>query len=659
LKQKAIVVIILALAFLMSLTPWIHFTMLVTANPIPIPTPPIMSEEYINATISRTDGKLLARVNGTYPFEGGGSYYVTMYYPVPQDADKISVKMDETSLDWSYSDWTYPTVIGDWPMIYWETDPPYTFTIETYYEHFVPLNNGNYTFLYAMGTGKFLDYYTKETTAYVSVSISKDVAYSDSLINVYTITEDGVWKPANYNIAQQDETWVVTLTVVSPSWYPLTEDLLITIEGSKTWTVDDDGPADFHTIQEAVNAASLGDIIFVHSGTYYETVVVNKTVSLIGEDRNTTIIDGDLTKNVIEVTSDNVIISNFTMINSKGLGIYDSNGNTIKSNIIKGNQRGILLNQSSNNMIKNNIISGNWAAGVYLYHSNNNIIMNNNISNNGVIFMMLWYSLDGIDLYDSNNNTIFHNNLIGNTVSNRGTNSVNTWDNGYPSGGNYWGDVDYFGSDLYSGPYQNETGSDGIGDTPYIVDANNQDNYPFVNPWFLDKTPPVAEAGPNQTVYEDTPVTFDAGASSDNVGIVSYVWTFVDVTPQTLTGITPTYIFTSPGVYLVTLNVSDSAGNHATDKVTITVLSLPPEDLVQRLVETIDTWNLLRGTENRLTSKLEGALHLLEKGNENGAIHKLMGFMSQVEVLREKKLTSEQANYLIAEAQKIIDLING
>jgi len=59
--------------------------------------------------------------------------------------------------------------------------------------------------------------------------------------------------------------------------------------------------------------------------------------------------------------------------------------------------------------------------------------------------------------------------------------SNNTWDNGYPSGGNYWSN--YTDADLYSGPYQNETGSDGIGDTPYVIDAENQDNYPLMNPW--------------------------------------------------------------------------------------------------------------------------------------------------------------------------------
>jgi hypothetical protein len=56
---------------------------------------------------------------------------------------------------------------------------------------------------------------------------------------------------------------------------------------------------------------------------------------------------------------------------------------------------------------------------------------------------------------------------------------LNFLDNGYPSGGNYWSS--YNGTDVYSGPYQNETGSDGIGDTPYPIDANNTDRYPLIH----------------------------------------------------------------------------------------------------------------------------------------------------------------------------------
>ena len=83
-----------------------------------------------------------------------------------------------------------------------------------------------------------------------------------------------------------------------------------------------------------------------------------------------------------------------------------------------------------------------------------------------------------------------------------------------------------------------------------------------------------------------------------------------------------------------------------------------PSDALAELIDTIETWSLPKGTENSLTSKLEGALHLLTIGNENGAVHKLIGLIKQAEALQGKKLLEDKADYLIAEAQKIRDLIN-
>jgi parallel beta-helix repeat protein len=106
--------------------------------------------------------------------------------------------------------------------------------------------------------------------------------------------------------------------------------------------------------------------------------------------------------------------------------------------------------------------------GVSLYGCSKNSISGNNITANG----------GGINLEDSSNNTIYHNNFIGNAFQVSSDGSSNTWDNGYPSGGNYWSD--YNGTDLYSGQHQNVTGSDGVGDTPYVIDANNTDDYPLM-----------------------------------------------------------------------------------------------------------------------------------------------------------------------------------
>jgi len=96
------------------------------------------------------------------------------------------------------------------------------------------------------------------------------------------------------------------------------------------------------------------------------------------------------------------------------------------------------------------------------------------------------------EYFDSSNNTIYHNNFVNNTNQvYQEENFNNTWNEVYPSGGNYWSD--YNGTDLYSGPYQNITGSDGIGDTPYVIDANNIDHYPLMNlysptPFYVART---------------------------------------------------------------------------------------------------------------------------------------------------------------------------
>ena len=82
-------------------------------------------------------------------------------------------------------------------------------------------------------------------------------------------------------------------------------------------------------------------------------------------------------------------------------------------------------------------------------------------------------------------------------------------------------------------------------------------------------------------------------------------------------------------------------------------------DEIRRLIEVIRTWNLPKGIEKSLISKLEDALHLLEMGNEDGAVSELRSFISKVEDLRGKKLTNEQADYLVSEAQRIIGLIGG
>jgi parallel beta-helix repeat protein len=140
---------------------------------------------------------------------------------------------------------------------------------------------------------------------------------------------------------------------------------------------------------------------------------------------------------------------------------------TICGNNITSNGSGIRLDYSSNNTISANNVANNPEEGIGLYGSSSgNTVSGNNIANNDY----------GIWFYDSYGNWIYHNNFIGNTPQVYPSFELNSWDAGYPSGGNYWSPTWlYHGTDIYSGLYQNETGSDGIGDAPYV-----EDKYPLI-----------------------------------------------------------------------------------------------------------------------------------------------------------------------------------
>ena len=201
---------------------------------------------------------------------------------------------------------------------------------------------------------------------------------------------------------------------------------------------------------------------------------------------NSTITKNNVTKNYVGISlwysSNNRIYENNIKANSyHGIGFHNSSNNTISGNNIQTNYDGISLWFSSRyNSISGNNITSNKFYGIWLWYSPYNIITENNVKNN---------ELRGIWLKHSSNNIICHNNFVDNFEQVRSDNSTNLWDDGYPSGGNYWSD--YAGVDFYRGLYQNETGSDGIGDTPYVVDENNQDNYPLIEPWSPKPSSPV------------------------------------------------------------------------------------------------------------------------------------------------------------------------
>jgi len=206
------------------------------------------------------------------------------------------------------------------------------------------------------------------------------------------------------------------------------------------------------------------------------------------------------------------------------------------------------------------------SLGVELWNTTNSRIANNEILGNSNVGIFLRYST---------NNSIYHNNVINNVVPILSLNSNNSLDNGYPSGGNYWGG-NYSGPDLKKGTVQNETGSDGIGDVSYLVDENNQDRYPLMNPWHEPPWTPYSsfDYHPLQPEINET-VTFEAWNSYDFDGqIVNYFWDFGDGATSSETNAVASHSYIFPVDYNVTLRVSDNEGLNSTVMKSITVVKM-------------------------------------------------------------------------------------
>jgi len=193
------------------------------------------------------------------------------------------------------------------------------------------------------------------------------------------------------------------------------------------------GSGNYTTIQDAINDSANGDAVYVYNGTYFENIIVNKSIYLVGENRENTIINGGGCDTVVTISADQVNVSGFNIQNGNdsGLFINHSPNSTVSGNTIINNHYGIHFWYSSNNTITENNISNNTDYGIYIsfswLESNNNTILDNTISNNNY-GIHLEYSRNntitennisnnyyGIDLWDySSNNTITENNITNN-----------------------------------------------------------------------------------------------------------------------------------------------------------------------------------------------------------------------------------------------------
>jgi parallel beta-helix repeat protein len=201
----------------------------------------------------------------------------------------------------------------------------------------------------------------------------------------------------------------------------------------------------------------------------------------------------------LERSSNNSISGNNIAANKWGIDLASSSNNTIIGNNVENNQYGISLSLGSyHNILSRNNITTNTIDGVYLDHSPDTIISGNNITNNrtGISLGSLNCTISGNNVINndqganlwSSGSRIYNNSFIENNIQVYVAPSLkdffpNSWDNGYASGGNYWSDFKERYpevEDVKSGPNQDQSGSDGIWDHPYVIDKKNQDNYPIV-----------------------------------------------------------------------------------------------------------------------------------------------------------------------------------
>lgn len=284
-------------------------------------------------------------------------------------------------------------------------------------------------------------------------------------------------------------------------------------------------PTDFPTIQEGVNEADPGDIVFVKNGTYFENVRITKNMYLVGEDRNATIIDGRFTEtgglksNVISVTCSNVTIYGFTIKNAKTNGVFvDYLNNTIANNIIISSLGCGIYLIGSNSTVTNNIIESNGKCGIRIVAGEDNLVRGDIIKNNGV----------GLRCDEcTKDNLIYQNRFVCNSRQFLDYGS-NKWDDGYPSGGNYWSDFPCV--DMYSGVNQNEHGPsgsplpDGICDAPY-----GADRYPLFLIQNVTQKP-----APSEVTYE-TDVKVNATMLNDVEVEEAKIYVYFDSKGQAIT----------------------------------------------------------------------------------------------------------------------------
>jgi hypothetical protein len=335
--------------------------------------------------------------------------------------------------------------------------------------------------------------------------------------------------------------------------------------------------------------------------TYTLTSDVSGYVSI---KRNNTVLDGNgyqvygsiQLHSVENVTIENLIIYGGSGWYHFGIDMEAASEVTIVNNTITGFESiqamngveyaGMIVDGGGSNIISQNNLASNL-DGIDMFGTENNLIVGNNIESS---YSFGTYGT-AIIFVKASNNTVYHNNFISSVGGQAmDSDSVNVWDNGYPSGGNYWSD--------YSTRYPNATeiGSSGIGDTAYVIDAQNKDRYPLMEPftgafYALQTAPPkISVQSPLNQTYNDSSITltFSIDVLSPDKAVN---WTGYSLDGEPNVTVTGSGALTNVmlanvtnGLHNVTVYANDTYGNMASETVTFTVAK--PEPFPTALVAT-------------------------------------------------------------------------
>ncbi len=279
---------------------------------------------------------------------------------------------------------------------------------------------------------------------------------------------------------------------------------------------------------------------------------------------NITVQNMDLTKNgqgiILAFTTYSTIIQNNITRNQNGVLLFGASNNEVTGNSITGNYRGIQLSMSStvNRITANEIIDNN--QGILFFDSPLNTFVGNNVTNNdvGIGFSSSSNNMIRSNYFGNNNKQVYDKSMDDPSVAD----STNYWNFAYPVGGNYWSD--YTGVDVKSGADQDQDGSDGLGDTPYIVYGSMKDEYPLM-PYGSPLT--IFITSPENKTYHTTSVSLTFTVS-ESESVISY--SLDGQASITISeGITLSGL--SDGAHKLTVYAKDTEGNEDSSTVYFTI----------------------------------------------------------------------------------------